>query len=160
MKRILLICVTVVLFVSGWGVVLADTLCPHKQASRALAKAEPVVTRVQGSSCHEEMGQGGMETADAPSEAEPHASDEQTTSFTGHTGLCTHCFSTPETQTNLLVLARGTELTKRDAGTPVALPSSFLSTHADLFAPPVQARQHAPPGRLSRRHLLLSVFLI
>lgn len=160
MKRVLLILIISVLFVSGWGVVFADTLCPHKQASRAQAKAEPVVTHGQGSTCHEEMAMDGVESADASSADEPSVKDKQSVSFTGHTGLCTHCIGKPETQTNLLVLARGTELTKRDAVTPIALPFSFLSPSASLFAPPVHARQHAPPGSLSRRHLLFSVFLI
>ena len=160
MKRVLLILIISVLFVGGWGVVLADTLCPHKQASRAQKKAEPVVTHGQGSSCHAEMAMDDMEPAAAPTDNEPSAEDEQRASFSGHTGLCTHCFSRTETPANLFVFARGTELSKRDAGVPVALPASFSSPFASLFAPPIQARQHAPPGTLSRRHLLLSVFLI
>jgi hypothetical protein len=156
MKRVLLILIISLLFVSGWGIVLADTLCPHKQARRAHQGVEPVVKHERGSSCHAEMARDEVEANETPAAEE----EEQRASFEGQTGPCTHCITNPETPTNLFAFARATELSKRDARAAVLPPSSFLSPFATSFAPPVQARQHAPPGTLSRRHLLLSVFLI
>ncbi|MBC7909281.1 MAG: hypothetical protein H7Y30_02200 [Pyrinomonadaceae bacterium] len=156
MKRVLLILIISLLFVSGWGVVFADTLCPHKQARRAHERIETVAQHREGSSCHEEMASDEAEAIEPP-DAEEEA---QRASFEGQTGPCTHCITNPETPANLLVFTRVAELSKRDAGVPVLPPSGFLSSFATSFAPPVQARQHAPPGTLSRRHLLLNVFLI
>ena len=156
MKRVLLILIISLLFVSGCGAVLADTLCPHKQARRAHQRVEVVIEHGQRSSCHAEMASDELKPADTLSTEE----QEQRASFEGQTGPCTHCITSPETQINLFVLTRGTELSKRDAGAAVLLPSGFLSPFAASFAPPVQARQHAPPGINPRRHLLLSVFLI
>lgn len=156
MKRVLLILIISLLFVSGWGTVLADTICPHKQARRAHERVEPIAQHREGSSCHEEMASDEAEATKTTADAE----DEQRASLEGQTGPCTHCITNPETPANLLVFTRGAEISKRDAGVPALLPSGYLSPFAASFAPPVQARQHAPPGTLSRRHLLLNVFLI
>jgi hypothetical protein len=155
MKRVLLILVISLLFVSGWGVVLADTLCPHKQARRAQQRTESAMAHGQRPSCHAEMAMDDAENAGATS-----AEDEERISVTGHTGLCNHCVSRPENQTNLFIFARGTEQTKRDAAAPLLPAANSLSPFASSFAPPVRARQHAPPVKLARRHLLLSIFLI
>ncbi len=155
MKKVLLILVLSLLFLSGWGVVLADTLCPHKQARRVQQKTEPVMAHGQAPSCHAEMAMDDAGTAGATS-----AEDEERASVTGHTGLCNHCVSRPETQDTLFIFARGTEQTKRDAAAPLLPAANSLSPFAISFAPPIRARQHAPPAKLSRRHLLLSIFLI
>ena len=155
MKRVLLILIISLLFLSGWGVVLADTLCPHKQARRAQQKSGPVMAHEQRSSCHAEMAMDDAETSSATS-----AEDEERASVTGHTGLCNHCISRPETQDTLFIFARGTEQTKRDAAAPLLPSANSLSPFAASFAPPVRARQHAPPVKLARRHLLLNIFLI
>jgi len=155
MKRVWLILIISLLFVSGWTVVLADTLCPHKQARRAQQKTRPATAHGQRPSCHAEMAMDDEETAGATS-----AEDEERASVTGRAGLCNHCFSRPETQTNLFIFARGTEQTKRDAAAPLLPAADSLSLFADSFAPPIRATQHAPPAKPARRHLLLSIFLI
>lgn len=148
MKRVLLIFVSSLLFVSGWGIVLADTLCPHKQASRALQQqqaGQPVMAHGQESPCHK-------------AKDEPEA-DKTGAVLDHHTEICTHCFRSPETQARLF--ARAPETAKRDACDVIAQPPvGFLSQPHASFAPPVQARQHAPPGTRARRHLLLNLFLI
>lgn len=155
MKRVSLCIAFLVLFVSGWGVVLADTLCPHKQARRTQQKAESIVKQDRHASCHDTQKSDATNTTVLGSEGEESAS------FTGNKGPCSYCITKPESPTNFFMLAPGAELTRRGAATPVMLPPAFNRHIAIPFAPPIQARQHAPPGRHTlQRHVLLNVFLI
>ena len=154
------------LLVSGWGSVLAATLCPHAGAN------QPQATLESHSACHTKTEQAAEHHSGsrAGSEAMHHAktmpkpelrfhgSSNNAAALTLPAGTCTHCVEQnklPATPTSAL----GSALQKHDAGkiiiqtaAPVSLPAVF----SVQFAP----TQHAPPGRTNRKHILLSVFLI
>jgi hypothetical protein len=155
MKRVLFSIALFVLCVSGWGVVLADTFCPHKEARRSQQKVKPIVTQKRHASCHE------TQNGDASGTAALRIENEDTASFTGNKGPCSYCITDQESSTNFFTLALGTALTRRGDSTPVILPRGFDRHIASPFSPLIHARQHAPPGRRTlQRHVLLNVFLI
>lgn len=140
MKRVLLICVISLLFVSGWGHVLGAAFCTKMQEMPGCHM------QAGNSSTH---GHGHMEMSGAQGKAN---SLERP--------LASCCASRPEAPGVPAVVSRGAEQSKQDA---VALPKptpKTIAPPARSFAPPVTSRQHAPPGAQPPRHVLVNVFLI
>jgi hypothetical protein len=141
------------LLVSGWGNVLAATLCPHAMGGQAQANVEKAVAH-QHDSSQQEMG--GMQMTHA---SEAGHCDSKVAAFDQPAGICTHCFSrneSPATSSSLRELT----LKKRDAGTIVRPEAITTTSLAIVYTPQFLPTQNAPPGSSNRKHLLLSVFLI
>lgn len=145
--RSLFIGIIFVLFVSGWGRVLAATLCPHMAQDHSCCHA-----LMAGSGSHEAMGDMQMMPA-APS-PEPG---------TGTLGqpveACAHCIGhsgIPATP----VAAHEANQAKRipDVDAPLALMPLALSAPSFILA--ISSRQGSPPGVTGSRHVLISIFRI
>ncbi|HEV7375686.1 MAG TPA: hypothetical protein VGN95_13265 [Pyrinomonadaceae bacterium] len=139
------------LLVSGWGNVLAATLCPHVMGAQA---------NVEKAASHQhdspQQAMGGMQMTHA-SESGHCAS--KVAAFDQPAGICTHCLSRnefPATASSLRELT----LKKRDAGTIVRPAASAATSLAIVYTPQFLPTQNAPPGPSNRKHLLVSVFLI
>lgn len=152
MKRLLLICVISLLFVSGWSHVLAAALCPNMR----VASTCPMQKGNHPASSHEamEMGEmGGMQMTQVVEEGEVTAVDPPM-------GSCPHCFSKSEYPTSVVVAIKGVGQPKRDLGVILRQTLKAITPLISSFAPPVSSRQHAPPQATTARHVLISVFLI
>jgi hypothetical protein len=140
------------LLVSGWGNVLAATLCPH--AMGAQANVEKAAMHQHHSS---EQEMGGMQM---PQTGEAVHCDSKVAAFDQPAGICTHCLGQNDSPATSSSLQRELTLKKRDTGTivkPEAIAAISPSiVHTQQFLP----TQNAPPGSSNRKHLLLSVFLI
>jgi len=150
MKRLLLICVISLLFVSGWGHVLAAAFCPNMQDMPGChMQAENIST-----SPHE--GHEGMEMGDM--QMKPTATDGKAGALERPLASC--CASRPEVPPTPMVSSRGAEQSKQDLSALLKPALKAIEPHAPSFAPFVTSRQHAPPGDSTQRHVLISVFLI
>ncbi|MDT5060067.1 MAG: hypothetical protein QOH63_526 [Acidobacteriota bacterium] len=150
MKRLLLISIISLLFVSGWSHVLAAALCPQMQVKASC----PMQMRDHPASSHEVMEMGDMQMPETTvSEGEVNAVDPPL-------GSCPHCFSKPNYPTSTVVAVKGVERSKRDLGVILQQTLKAIAPLSSTFAPPVSSRQHAPPQATTARHVLISVFLI
>ena len=150
MKRLLLICVISLLFVSGWGHVLAAAFCPNMQdMPDCHMQAEKVSTSPHAR--HEAMEMGDMQM---PSDA----TEDKVGAFQRPLVSC--CASRPEIPPAPIVASRGAEQSKQDLGAIPKPALKAIAPPAPSFASPVTSRQHAPPGATTSRHVLISVFLI
>ena len=150
MKRLLLICVISLLFVSGWGHVLAAAFCPNMQDMPAChMQAEKVST--PSPEGHEGMEMGDMQMPPDSTEGKAGALESP---------LASCCASRPEVPPAPIVTSRGAEQSKQDLGAILKPALKAIAPLASSFAPPVTSRQHAPPGTATARHVLISVFLI
>jgi hypothetical protein len=143
------------LCLSGWGSVLAAALsCPHAAAQdhscchdkHAQKKAQDLCSTPE----HEAMGDMQMMAA-------PVVADAATLRATGTTP-CAHCMERSEIPATpdafqLNQVRRSVDVAAPHTPTP-------LAPFAALFTPPVRSRQGSPPGTLTRKHLLLGVFII
>jgi hypothetical protein len=150
MKRLLLICVISLLFVSGWSYVLASAFCPdmqdmpncHMQTGNAFTSPH------KG---HEGMEMGDMQMASVTTESKAHKLERP---------LVSCCASRPQIPPAPIVARRGAEQSKQDLGALLKPALKAITQPTSSFAPPVTSRQHAPPGDSTPRHVLISVFLI
>jgi hypothetical protein len=150
MKRLLLICVISLLFVSGWSYVLASAFCPdmqdmpncHMQTGNASASA------------HE--GHEGMEMGDT--QMPPTTTESKARTLARPLVSC--CASRPEIPPAPVVVRRGAKQSKQDLGALLKPALKAITQPTSSFAPLVTSRQHAPPGALTPRYVLISVFLI
>jgi hypothetical protein len=140
------------LLLSGWGNMLAATLCPHAMGGQA--NVEKVATH-QYDSPQQEMGEMQMQHAPAAGHC-----DGKVAAFDQPAGICTHCFGQNESPATSLSLQRELTLKKRDAGTIVRPATSAATSLAIVYTPQFLPTQNAPPGYQNRKHLLLGVFLI
>ena len=147
MKRLLLICVICLLFVSGWGHVLAAAFCPNMQDMPGCTM-QMADTSAPG---HEGMEMGDMQMPPAATENKAHALEQPFVSC---------CASRPEVPPAPVVASRGAEQSKQDLGAVLKPSPKAITPPAPSFFPPVTSRQHAPPGASTPRHVLVSVFLI
>jgi hypothetical protein len=156
MRRALLIIVASLLLVSGWGTALVGAFCKnplehacHQQDAEApehgYASQEEVAMDDMEMSCHETAAEPEKKGADALGQS-PDS--------------CAHCIGGSKLPVSPFVYASGVNEARRDAGALRVEASQLLSQPAESFAPSVQARQGAPPGPQSRRHILINVFLI
>jgi hypothetical protein len=150
MKRLLLICVISLLFVSGWGHVLASAFCPDMQdmPNCTMQKAPTSASQHEG---HEGMEMGDMQMP--PNDAESKAGSLERP-------LVSCCASRPEIPPAPIVARRGAEQSKQDLGAILKPALTALTQPTSSFAPMVTSRQHAPPGAAIARHVLIQVFLI
>jgi hypothetical protein len=147
MKRLLLISVICLLFVGGWGHVLAAAVCPNTQDMPG-CHMQTADTSAPG---HEGMEMGGMRHGTQAEEARAGSLGSP---------LVSCCASRPEVPPAPVAASRGAERSKQD---PVTAPRSApkaIAPPAPSFAPAVTSRQHAPPGDPAPRHVLIQVFLI
>lgn len=152
MKRLLLICLISLLFVSGWSHVLAAGICPKAQAISHC----PMQTETKSASAHEsarmdEMGDMQMRPAVAGVEA--NALEQPA-------GLCPHCFKQPAQQTSPAIASNGAEQSRRNPAIALRQAVKVFSQQATSFATPVSSKQHAPPQASTPRHVLISFYLI
>lgn len=141
------------LLVSGWGNVLAATLCPHAMGGQAQENVKKAAAH-QHDSSQQEMG--GMQMTHA---SEAGHCDSKVAAFDQPAGICTHCLGQNESPTTSSSLQRELTLKKRDAGT-IVKPETTTTSLAIIYTPQFLPTQNAPPGSSNRKHLLLSVFLI
>jgi hypothetical protein len=150
MKRLLLICVISLLFVSGWSHVLASAFCPNmKDMPDCHMQAENVST-----SSHE--GREGMEMGDI--ESRQSATEGKAGALERPLVSC--CASRPEVPPAPIATSRGAAQSRQDLGALLKPALKAITPISSSFAPPVTSRQHAPPGTPTARHVLISVFLI
>jgi hypothetical protein len=153
MKRLLLISIISLLFVSGWSHVLAAALCPKTQAMAAC----PMQAGDKTTSSHETMGMaemGDMQQMPATiAEGESNVVEQPM-------GSCPHCFKQPEQQNSPVVVSKGAEQSKRNLSVILQQAVQVITPQSTSFAPPISSRQHAPPQPTTARHVLISVFLI
>jgi hypothetical protein len=147
MKRLLLICVISLLFVSGWSHVLASAFCSNMKDMPGCAM-QMGNTSTSG---HEGMEMGDMQMP-------PTAAGDKVGSLEQPLASC--CASRPEIPPAPIVASRGAEQSKQDLGAILKPALKAITQPTSSFAPPVSSRQHAPPGASTPRHVLISVFLI
>ena len=148
MKRLLLICVISLLFVSGWSHVLAATFCPNMQDMPGCA----MQTGHTSTSSHEGMEMYDMQMTPTIAESEVNAMQQPQ--------MFSCCTSRPELPSSPVIASRGAEQSKQDLGAILQQAIKALAPQTISFAPPISSRQHAPPGASTPRHVLISVFLI
>jgi hypothetical protein len=142
------------LLVSGWGNVLAATLCPHAMNAQAQADVGKAAMHRHDSS-RQEMD--GMQMAQT---GETGHCDSKVAAFDQPAGICTHCLSRNESPATSSSLQRELTLKKRDTGKIVKPEAITATLPAIVHTPQFLPTQNAPPGSSNRKHLLLSVFLI
>lgn len=147
MKRLLPICAISLLFVSGWGHVLAAAFCPNMRDMRGC----PMHASDDSARGHEGMEMGDMQMPAGETEARAGALERP---------LASCCASRPEAPPAPVVASRGAERSKQDPGALLKPVPKTIAPPAPSFAPTVTSRQHAPPGARTPRHVLVSVFLI
>jgi hypothetical protein len=151
MKRLLLICVISLLFVSGWGHVLAAAFCPNMQDMPGCAMQKARTTSTSPHEGHEGMEMGDMQMPPSAAEDKVGALERP---------LVSCCVSRPEVPPAPAVASRAVEQSKQDLGAILKPALKAIEALASSFAPPVLSRQHDPPGSTTSRHVLISVFLI
>jgi hypothetical protein len=171
-RKISIICILLLaLSLGGWSGALAAALsCPHAngEKSRHVMAQEDRSARDQASCCHAAMSQ----------EAQPHCAmaqhqamgervsemramfvaDVDAGAFGEPAGACAHCLSEPEIPATFTIRQANQVRPRTDAVASCALKT--LTSFAALFTPVVQSRQGSPPGVQTRKHLLISVFII
>lgn len=162
---ILLLCA---LALSGWGVVLAATLCPHAARAAAATVAATASKTNEHSSCHAESeapaaahqsnsaheAMGDME-AMSPSEEEKSAALSAQL-VEGCRPCCISHSNLPTAPVN----PRELQQSGREKNQAAAQDVKTIAPQVAAFVPAVVPTQGSPPGQLIRRHILLSVFII
>jgi len=147
MKRLLLISVICLLFVGGWGHVLAAAVCPNMK-DMPHCQMQAADTSAPG---HEGMEMGDMQR-------QPSAAEGRAGSLGSPFVSC--CVSRPEVPPTPVVASRGAEQSKQNLGALLKPLVKAVEPPAPPFAQAVTSRQHAPPGPAAPRHVLIQVFLI
>lgn len=150
MKRLLLISVICLLFVGGWGHVLAAAVCPNMQDMPG-CHVQAAETSARG---HEGMEMGGTHHGASASEGREGSAGSL------KRPLVSCCASRPEVPPAPVAASRGAEQSKKNLGDIPRPAVKAVAPPAPSFAPSVTSRQHAPPGAASPRHVLIQVFLI
>jgi hypothetical protein len=141
------------LLVSAWGNVLAAALCPHMAADHSCCHAQ----FSHSSASHEMMGEMQMGDMQMTPAAPAHGSEGN--AFTQPGMSCEYCIGYSQMTATPNTLRQATQ-TKHGIELSAPLAPSQSITVASSFVPSVTSRQHAPPGDISSRHVLLSVFRI
>lgn len=143
------------LLVSGWGNVLATSMCPH-----ALSRQQAIVEKsVEKSTAHQHDSAQEMDGMKMTPVSSSEHCKSKVAAFEQTAETCAHCFSRSEAQRSLAAW-RELTLKKHDAGAKVEPAAAPLASLAIAFTPQFIPTQNAPPGNSSRRHLQISVFLI
>ena len=155
------------LCVSGWNSALAAALaCPHAKGepprammaqdhscchARSAQEAQPHCSTPE----HEAMGDMQM----MPAAATAVVADTAAVANVRPAGSsCAHCMERSEFPATSNALQANQLKRSADAGISHTPPQ--LAPLAALFTPPVLSRQGSPPGAQTRKHLLISLFLI
>jgi hypothetical protein len=155
MKRLLLICVISLLFVSGWGHVLGLAFCPNMRAvpgcvmQRSMDSA--AATTSTSAQSHEGMEMNDMQVEQGFIAGEADSMERLPASC---------CMNRPDAPSTPVVVSRGAEQSKKEPGATLQPTLKAIAPPAASFAPPVSSRQHAPPSPKTQRHVLINVFLI
>ena len=156
MKRLLLISIISLLFVSGWSYVLAAALCPRMQVKASC----PMRMESHSSSPRQTMEMGeAVETGDMQM-SETTISEGEVNALGLPPISCPHCFSRSENPSSTVIAVKGIERSKRDQGIILQQAIKAFAPLTSTFAPPISKRQHAPPQAPTARHVLINVFLI
>jgi hypothetical protein len=147
MKRLLPICIISLLFVSGWGHVLAAAFCPNMRDMQGC----PMRAGQDSARVHVGIEMGDMQMPSSSTEGRAGSVERP---------LASCCASKPEAPPAPVVASRGAERSKHDLGAVLKPVPNAIAPPAPSFAPAVTSRQHAPPGAQTPRHILVSVFLI
>jgi hypothetical protein len=164
MRRFLLIASVLMLFVSGWGHVLAAALCPHVKAEHSCCPAQATASHDHGlSSSHEAMQMDGMEGMDMQTPAAPVAETLTTGGDANSLGQpledCAHCMG--HSQLPITPVAAGTaDQSSRSAELAAPPATSLISPIAPTLTALVSSRPHGPPGTSAPRHVLINIFRI
>ena len=153
MKRLLLIAVISVLFMSGWSHVVAAALCPNMQVKTSC----PMQMMDHSTSSHDAMEIGEMVDMAMP---DTTVSGGEANAVDPPMGSCPHCFSQSEHPTSTVVAVKAVDQSKRDLRVILHQSLTPIASQASSFARPVLSRQHAPPRAPTARHILINVFLI
>jgi hypothetical protein len=159
MRRFLLTASVLLLFVSGWSQVLAASLCSHTPGAHACCRTKEASHAHEQASSHQGMAMDGIESMEMPSGEAAPAGNESVISFGQPLEACAHCLGHSQSQTvpvNSITSdqsGRGNET----LAPPVPVEATPL---ASAFATSITSRQHAPPGAMTARHVLISVFRI
>lgn len=153
------------LLVSGWGSMLAATLCPHAGTSQTQAVAEDhsaCHAKIEKTKEHHSNSSGSEALHTAKTKLTPvlrlHGGNN-TASFVQPAESCTHCVSQNELPATPAASVQELALQKRDAGKAVEQTTTLVSPSM-AFTAQFAPTQHAPPGLTNRKHILLGVFLI
>jgi len=159
MRRFLLTASVLLLFVSGWSQALAASLCSHTAGAHTCCLKKGAGQEHGQASSHQGMAMDGMESMEMQSEEAAPDNNESASSIGQPVEACAHCIGHSQSQT-VPVASISTDQSRRGNETlapPVEVPAAPL---ASAFAPLVTSRQHAPPGAVTSRHVLISVFRI
>lgn len=153
MKRVLPILAVSLLFVSGWGRVLAAAVCPQMQVMATC----PMKANDHSPASHEAMGMGEMHGMQM---SETAVSDGEINAINLPAASCAHCLTGPEHPTSTVLAVKGAGQPDRDAGAAPGQPVKSFKPPAPSFVPPALTGPHSPPGTSTARHILVGVFRI
>ncbi|HEY0378503.1 MAG TPA: hypothetical protein VGC87_16435 [Pyrinomonadaceae bacterium] len=147
MKRLLPICAIFLLFVSGWGHVLAAAVCPNMRGAGGCQM------RAGNGSAHghEGMEMGGTRLPAGDAEGGVGSLERP---------LASCCAGRPEAPPAPVVASRGAGQSKQDLGAVLKPVPKSIAPPAPSLALTVTSRQHSPPVAPTPRHVLVNVFLI
>ena len=148
------------LCVSGWSSALAAALsCPHAKGEQSHAMAQ------DHSCCHAQTMQAQPHCSTPEHEAMgdmqmmPVAVVEVVAQAAVQpTGSCAHCIERSDVPAT--PNARQANQIKRNVDAAASRTPTPHAPFAALFTPTVLSRQGSPPGAQTRKHLLISLFLI
>jgi hypothetical protein len=155
---------------SGWSGVLAAAFCAHDGAQSSTTTEDHDCCRAKldgptehcgavapSSSTHEASAAKQMHTAAL--KTEPAANSASEIALRQATQICFHCASNSGLPSSFVV-PREPEQKKRAANFAAPQTLKPVIPLVAFFARTPAARQNAPPGIATRRHLLLGVFVI
>lgn len=161
MKRVLLISVILLLFLSGWGGALAAALsCSHAKGEEPRAR----LMEQDHSCCRAKLGK--TESHCSTAERKPVGSmrmmlavvDARAEAAAQAAPSCAHCIDRSEVPATPIF--RQANRINRNVDAATSRKVTPLAPFAALFAMQVISRQGSPPGPQARKHLLISVFII
>jgi hypothetical protein len=166
MRRFLLIASVLMLFVSGWGHVLAAALCPHVKAEHSCcpAQKQEAARHDHGlSASHEAMPMDGMEGMDMQTPATPVAETPTVGGDANSLGQpvedCVHCMGHSQLPTPPVAVGTADQ-SSRSAELAAPPATSLVTPPIPALTALVTSRPHGPPGASAPRHVLINIFRI
>ena len=158
MRRFLLTASVLLLFVSGWSQLLAASLCSHTPGAHACCRMKDA-GHGQASS-HQGMAMDGMDGMEMPAEDAAPASNESASSIGQPVEDCANCCIRDSQSQTAPIASITSDQSRRGNETLAPHVSVDATPLASAFATSVTSRQHAPPGAVTSRHVLIKVFRI
>jgi hypothetical protein len=156
MKRLFHICVILLLLTGGWGAVLTAAFCPRAQGHACCPAKSSVQEHEHGTAAAHD----GMMMADTGDSYAVSASEGDGRAVVEPSHSCPHCMGHSGVPVTEVFLANAPGQSARDMSTAAPEAQETFAPPASSFTPTVISRQHAPPKASSRRHVLISVFMI